>query len=992
MSPLRAASCAALSGGASVLFQLLWARELALLLGAKTRALGLVLAVFLAGLGLGAFLFSRWQHRSISFLSTQLLAAILGVANLLLLKRFALHLDAALPLVSALLLGMPATLWGGAWPLLARQRRSAEGTTEGAISSQLIGASALGSAAFVYLGQGLVLPHFGVLSSLFFSAVLCALAALLGWSPAQPQQREESSYAPRATLLGSIAGIAGACTLLFELGFGRVLSLMLKGTYRGHTATLTATLLGLAAGGLAAQRLLKRGHPFYWYFGLQLCGALWTCLAWRGLQLLQLPQTPLRLTPSLGLALLTLGPLMLVQGATLPILVQLLCPAENARPAQRGERLGYLAGWNAMGNAAGALAAGFLTIEHLGVGATLQLAVALQLAASLVLLRSFAGSVARRALAMATLAIIGLLVSFRPADLVSLAIPNLSQHELLYFAEGPTGAVAVTRSERGVTLTIDGLPQGSISKRQASLDSILVALLPLAHIEAAQDALLVGLGTGASARLVRAHGVPRLTIAELEPKVIEAAGLHYPAVPQATLVRADARQLLQRQPQRYDLIVSMPSHPWIATALFTREFFELAELRLTSRGVFSAWFGLNNTDLDTVSTVIKTFDSAFEHRLVYMVPEVNSIFLLGSKQPLRLRAERLNALFRLPLARGHPLLRDRHFLPARLLSGGPLKPKLGALNTDDSLALETGSIAASTTAPDLSALFSAPHIPQDYIREDQVELLVETLELLLGTPGGRLSHQAEPRNLRVAKRYLRALGARLPPRGRRYFKARVQSTNSTNRSTFSALQELSRIPDDWGLRSARMLSTMLHGAALWAHLRSLPQSPDVVLAMIGARPSDGAALLARYPKVSRDASPLLWYLQTVTSSAVEEVEPPDQVRQAFLRTTNLGVLAMCQKHAPKLTEACASRRKLLLKTRIDQLVQQAERALEPTQAAALWYRAARLDRTDRALVKRALPFVLKGGRAIQAKTMMRWLKAQGVSQDELNRLIGEAQR
>ena len=50
---------------------------------------------------------------------------------------------------------------------------------------------------------------------------------------------------------------------------------------------------------------------------------------------------------------------------------------------------------------------------------------------------------------------------------------------------------------------------------------------------------------------------------------------------------SDGRSQLQGDDQKYDLIISEPSNPWIAgiSNLFTQEFFAIAKLRLKPGGV-----------------------------------------------------------------------------------------------------------------------------------------------------------------------------------------------------------------------------------------------------------------------------------------------------------------------------------------------------------------------------------------------------------------------
>ena len=63
MSPLLALACV-FSGAAALVFQILWSRQLALVLGSSSHAVAVVLSSFMAGLGLGNALAARGLRRS----------------------------------------------------------------------------------------------------------------------------------------------------------------------------------------------------------------------------------------------------------------------------------------------------------------------------------------------------------------------------------------------------------------------------------------------------------------------------------------------------------------------------------------------------------------------------------------------------------------------------------------------------------------------------------------------------------------------------------------------------------------------------------------------------------------------------------------------------------------------------------------------------------------------------------------------------------------
>ena len=90
--------------------------------------------------------------------------------------------------------------------------------------------------------------------------------------------------------------------------------------------------------------------------------------------------------------------------------------------------------------------------------------------------------------------------------------------------------------------------------------------------------------------LVAYPELERLDIVEIEPAVVGAAPLlatlnrNVLLDPRVHVTFDDARNFLFTTRQKYDLIISEPSNPWIAgvATLFTREFYEAVRSRLHS--------------------------------------------------------------------------------------------------------------------------------------------------------------------------------------------------------------------------------------------------------------------------------------------------------------------------------------------------------------------------------------------------------------------------
>src|SRR6185503_9777791 len=114
--------------------------------------------------------------------------------------------------------------------------------------------------------------------------------------------------------------------------------------------------------------------------------------------------------------------------------------------------------------------------------------------------------------------------------------------------------------------------------------------------------------------------------------------------PRARLIVADARNFLLTTPNRYDVITSEPSNPWIGgvASLFSREFFALARQRLRPGGLMVQWvhgYGLAPEDL---AMIVATFRSVFPATSVWQVAQ-GDYLLVGRPEPAPLDLRALKA-------------------------------------------------------------------------------------------------------------------------------------------------------------------------------------------------------------------------------------------------------------------------------------------------------------------------------------------------------------
>jgi hypothetical protein len=214
--------------------------------------------------------------------------------------------------------------------------------------------------------------------------------------------------------------------------------------------------------------------------------------------------------------------------------------------------------------------------------------------------------------------------------------------------------------------------------------------------------LVIGLGSGITAGAIARYPITRLDVVELEPAVVEAsrffAEVHRDPLtdPRVHTVVADGRNFLLTTSERYDVIASEPSNPWIGgmATLFSVEFFQLARAHLRPGGIMLQWLQGYNFDPADLRTVVRTFRTAFPATSIWNSTR-GDYLLLGRAEPTPLDLNQIKTWYQMnpglaPELRqlgirgwsgvlGYFMLGDED--AARLATNG-------GLNTDDRLPLE----------------------------------------------------------------------------------------------------------------------------------------------------------------------------------------------------------------------------------------------------------------------------------------------------------------
>jgi spermidine synthase len=669
----------ALSGFTGLIYESVWSHYLKLFLGAAAFAQSFVLAAFMGGLALGAWLASRWSARLGNVLAAYgWIEAGIGIAALVFHEAFVLltqlSLDRVIPALGspmtvavykyslcAVLVVPQTVLLGATFPLLSGAviRRGPEASGHHLAMlyfTNSIGAAAGAlAAAFLligWLGMPGTMRLAGVLNLLLAAAVLilarrgepaAIAAAPFGGAPLS------SSYVARLFLAGAF--VTGLASFIYEIVWIRMLSLVLGSSFHAFELMLSAFITGLALGGLWIRRRIDHiADPVRFaglvqvFMGLAALATLfvyhWTFdwMAW-WLGVLQHNDSayPLFNLYSHALAFAVMLPATFLAGMTLPLFTHVLLRGG------RGERaIGQVYASNTLGAIAGVLVA----VHLLMPGAGLKLALVIGTVADMLLgawLLRYSQAPSRRTHAYVALAI-GMLAATATARATILEPERLSSGvfrygkvasesaKVLFYRDGKTASVAVRGGPDVVSIITNGKSDAAIQldlNRPPTGDEYTMTLLgalPLLLKPDAKAFANIGWGSGLSAEVVLSHSRPQLidTI-EIEPAMFAGAHSFFPRVdrafrdPRSHVYFEDAKSYFARHGRRYDVIISEPSNPWVSgvAGLFTAEFYRDTKRYLAPGGLVVQWLHLYEFNDRLLGSIVSALGENFADYEIY---------------------------------------------------------------------------------------------------------------------------------------------------------------------------------------------------------------------------------------------------------------------------------------------------------------------------------------------------------------------------------------
>ena len=827
--------CFFLSGSAGLIYQVAWTKALGLVFGHTVYAIATVLAAFMAGLAAGSAYLGRWGERRgrpvALYAWIELLIAVTGAVSLagidvvrwLYLSTYHAtggstpFLIAIRFLASMIVLFVPTFLMGGTLPILTGglSRTSAE---LGSRLSRLYWVNTTGAVVGALAAGFVLLPAIGLRATVLFAAALNVIAGLMALSVSratatqtadEPEKKTAETPAtpiPRFLILSF--ALVGATAMAYEIAWSRLLATTLGSSTYAFTIMLATFLAGIAIGSRIFEAWVARGREvsvktfsttqtltglaaiLFLVLFEQLPSILWALITathrtFGGLVLAQFAVSALAMLPA-----------AIIFGFNFPLVTLLFAQSQKPQGAS-SNAVGKACAANTVGAIVGALAAGFWLVPQIGSFKLVAMTAAANLFLAVFLVarqipKHVPSLVGNLALAIIVAAAGWFGVLYDPATANFSVITNrglfpASLHldevvrmtDLLFSEDGLNASIAVVQNENSLVLRTNGKADASTGDRVTQL---MLGHLGMVFHPAPRKVLVIGFGSGMTISAVaRYPEVQQIDCIEIEPAVLHAANFLAPLNrgvlkdPRLHIIVDDARNFLFTTQEKYDLIISEPSNPWIAgvATLFTEEFYRQTREHLAPGGLLVQWVQTYSIFPEDWKMVMGTLAHEFPQVSVWAGTYGDAI-LLAQSQAGPLPLDRFRHLWLEPSLRedyqGMGVLRPDGLIAMHLLDDAGLR-RLTAdapMNTDDVTRLEyraPRAIFAGVTAfqnADMLAQQRTALLPASIPISDQQAALTAGAETLLALQDG-------PR----AAAFIAALGQYPPTAETDVFRARL---------------------------------------------------------------------------------------------------------------------------------------------------------------------------------------------------------------------------
>ena len=680
------------SGFAGLIYESIWSHYLKLFLGHAAYSQALVLTIFMGGMAIGAWLAGKVLFRNLNLLfAYALVEMLIGIMGLLFHGTFQWVMEASFANVIPALAGpgmvqlykwtlggmliLPqSVLLGATFPLMTNGLLRMRPELPGRSISLIYFANSIGAAVGVLVSGFYLIALVGMPGTILTAGIINILIAVTVYviakgqvTTALPGGQDTGRSIPQLILWASF--LTGAASFIYELVWIRMLSMVLGASTHAFELMLSAFITGLAFGGLWIRNRVDRlDSPLRFAAIVQiLMGlvALSTLVLYNHtfdlmgflIRALNINEEGYFLF-NLGshfIALIVMLPATFLAGMTLPLFTLILLKNNY------GERsVSHIYVSNMLGAISGIMFVIFFGMPVLGLKGSMLAGSGIDMLLGFTLLL-YAGASQKRiamiALSSCVFLFIAWLAELDPKRMSSSVFRHGQTTQpddtrVVYHRDGKTSTVSVIRDRNDVQLLYtNGKPDASIYMGKGGQDKpngdeitqVLVGAIPLAIHPEARKVANIGMGSGMTSHTVLLWpGIQQLDTIEIESEMIAAAQYFRPRTervftdPRSFIHVEDAKTFFSLSREKYDLIISEPSNPWVSgvSSLYTREFYERIKKSLNHDGYLVQWLHLYELNSTLVFSVLKAMSEHFGDYRIYATNNFDVVIIARADGPV----------------------------------------------------------------------------------------------------------------------------------------------------------------------------------------------------------------------------------------------------------------------------------------------------------------------------------------------------------------------
>jgi len=665
------------SGFAGLIYESIWTHYLKLFLGHAAYAQALVLAVFMGGMALGSLICAKYSERISNLLiGYAVVEVVIGICAVLFHPLYVQFIDLAYahvipalgsPLavavfkwVAASLLILPQSIMlGMTFPLMTAGLIRRFPLSSGSIIAMLYFTNSMGAAIGVLAAGFLFIGWVGLPGTIviagFINIVIAAVIWLENKQNITDQREKQHPFTRDAAhpvvyrVFLLIALLTGLSSFIYEIGWIRMLSLVLGSSTHAFELMLSAFIMGIAFGGLWIKRRIDAINDPERFLAivqvamgilalatLPLYGRTFNVMAWliRNLPGTEMGYMLFNLS-SHGIAMIIMLPAAFCAGMTLPLITTTLLRKGT------GERsIGAVYGFNTVGSIMGVVLAIHLAMPLLGLKGMLILGAGIDIALGVGLIWWISPSWRLPvAYALASLAVLLPSIFWLQLDPNKMAsgvyrygaLFDQTKEETLFHRDGKSATVSIVKGKKITSIRTNGKPDAGIQHTGSGYAEDEVTMVLTGSIGTilhpkASTAAIIGWGSGLTTHvLLTSPNIKSIETIEIEPEMVQAAKLFGARVhlayddPRNHIQIEDAKSYFSFHKKKYDLIISEPSNPWVSgvSGLFSKEFFSHVREYLNEDGLLIQWLHLYEIDTQLIASIMNALAPTFSDYVIY---------------------------------------------------------------------------------------------------------------------------------------------------------------------------------------------------------------------------------------------------------------------------------------------------------------------------------------------------------------------------------------